>query len=167
MCLGAYALAKLAKHRTSARFESVTGAFGWTLGEPLKSSKYNIEETDGYKRISYTAEDDPTIAPFDKMEVRATSQGKIYAICAEMSHKDDFAAKVAALLEHMKDKYGPALTNAVTESYTDNVFGGKEVNVHVVQQWNELAVVYQIESVGQAMNEQTPKKVLKDQFKHL
>jgi hypothetical protein len=60
---GGLTLWLVVKHGKGNGHQPVTGAFGWTLGESLETTKYKIEEREGYKSISYMAYDDPSIAP--------------------------------------------------------------------------------------------------------
>lgn len=96
--------------RETKAFVPVTGAFGWKLGEALRSDKYKLERlNDGRYSVSYNSDEDGTLAPFKHVYVLATKEGYIYQISAWIDGdlEVDYATVRNSILQMLAQKYQP------------------------------------------------------------
>jgi hypothetical protein len=88
--------------------EQVTGAFGWALGEVLRTDKHEIATNDdGTLFIFYGRESDPGISPFDEVHVSATAEARITSItCSMFAESPDRDDTLRILRQTLSEKYG-------------------------------------------------------------
>jgi len=87
-------------------FAPITGAFGWKLGERLRSETYEIVEHKDMMMISYTSERDSTILPFQHVIVCATKEGLIYEITGYIDpSQEEYSNVKKGIIDALAEKY--------------------------------------------------------------
>lgn len=87
--------------------QTVTGAFGWVLGETLVSTNYKISTSqDGTSSLLYDHIEDPTISPFTSVMVSADKAGKIYNILCTALDVENYYEVKRELIATLTEKYG-------------------------------------------------------------
>jgi hypothetical protein len=87
-------------------FTPITGAFGWKLGERLHSERHKIEIHKWLMMVSYDAQQDSTILPFEHVIVCATKEGIICGITAYIRPDQEAYSNVKeGIVKALAEKY--------------------------------------------------------------
>ena len=128
--------------RETKAFLPVTGAFGWKLGEALRSDRYKLERlNDGRYSVSYNSDEDGTIAPFKHVYVLATKEGLIYQISAWCDPgEEDYTTFHNSILQTLSEKYQPNAEYGHGKTY--HYFGDENALVELEAKVASIEVSY-------------------------
>jgi hypothetical protein len=151
-------------------FTPVTGAFGWKLGESLHSTKYEIKTHKWMMMVSYDAQQDSTILPFESVNVCATKEGIIYGITAYIRPDQEAYSNVReGIVKALAEKYQEILsgyefgdkTNSVTLLDQGYPLGLQLVYKHALLSHAVVSEQIRIQNEEKTRQEQTIKDSLK------